>query len=420
MPGTDSSVQERLQRAAAELLLERGADVTAGQIAARAGVTERTFFRYFPDKRAVFFRTEDALLREMERVVLQQAPGTGPVEAALSAMRLVTLGIDEHPDDVLRRAIVIYGAPELLQYRNTVLDEWGELIERALQRAGHGWREAHAAARVAGALFRAAYDIWMVERRSGGTESLTERLGRLIEGRWITEDQAVLGDARDWAAWKPQPAVPTPSEDRSSQAAVDTGRVAAAAAELRRRIFSGELAVGRPLREIQLAAALQVGRNTLRAAMQDLVADGLLRHERHRGTEVPSLGPDDVDDLLGARIAIESEAARQAAERRRVPGDAVAAQRDGWMSGRVDTVEEDLRFHLALVEAASSPRLTLAYRPLEAQLRLLAAQSRSSLLDQDRYAAEHEAVLRAISRGDADAAATAVRAHLQPRVLDTA
>jgi len=57
MPRNGDEVRLRLQEAALELYLERGYDkTTTGDIAARAGVTERTFFRHFGDKREVFSR----------------------------------------------------------------------------------------------------------------------------------------------------------------------------------------------------------------------------------------------------------------------------------------------------------------------------------------------------------------------------
>jgi len=63
-----------LQEAALELYLERGYDkTTAGDIAARAGVTERTFFRHFADKREVFFDRE-AQLRDLLTGAVAAAP----------------------------------------------------------------------------------------------------------------------------------------------------------------------------------------------------------------------------------------------------------------------------------------------------------------------------------------------------------
>ncbi len=58
----EADARTRLQRAALELFREHGYDrTTAAGIAARAGVTERTFFRYFPDKREVLFDGEAVL-----------------------------------------------------------------------------------------------------------------------------------------------------------------------------------------------------------------------------------------------------------------------------------------------------------------------------------------------------------------------
>ncbi|MFX8075170.1 TetR family transcriptional regulator, partial [Acinetobacter baumannii] len=53
----EPGARERLARAALDLYVERGFDETSvGDIAARAGVTERTFFRHFADKREVLFQ----------------------------------------------------------------------------------------------------------------------------------------------------------------------------------------------------------------------------------------------------------------------------------------------------------------------------------------------------------------------------
>ena len=62
MPRNSEDAIKRLRLAALELFAQNGFDqTTAAQIAARAGVTERTFFRHFPDKREVLFDGQDML-----------------------------------------------------------------------------------------------------------------------------------------------------------------------------------------------------------------------------------------------------------------------------------------------------------------------------------------------------------------------
>lgn len=74
-------MRRRLQEAALELFLERGYDgTTAMDIAAQVGVTERTFFRYFPDKRDVLF--DEAALHDGLTKAIGEAPADlAPIEA---------------------------------------------------------------------------------------------------------------------------------------------------------------------------------------------------------------------------------------------------------------------------------------------------------------------------------------------------
>lgn len=80
--------RERLRDAAMELFAERGFDaVTVSEIAARAGVTERTFFRHFADKREVLFAGQEELAASFTEAI-----AGAPADAAL--LDLVTAGLD--------------------------------------------------------------------------------------------------------------------------------------------------------------------------------------------------------------------------------------------------------------------------------------------------------------------------------------
>jgi AcrR family transcriptional regulator len=86
MPRNGDEVRLRLQEAALELYLERGYDkTTTGDIAARAGVTERTFFRHFADKREVFFDGEAQLRDLLTGAVAAEAAGTRPLPTLRAA-----------------------------------------------------------------------------------------------------------------------------------------------------------------------------------------------------------------------------------------------------------------------------------------------------------------------------------------------
>src|ERR1700679_2432751 len=86
MAGSRKDVRLRLQRAALELYAERGFDrTTTADIAALAGVTERTYFRHFPDKREVLFDGEAELLSALAGAVLAAPADLPPLPALLAA-----------------------------------------------------------------------------------------------------------------------------------------------------------------------------------------------------------------------------------------------------------------------------------------------------------------------------------------------
>jgi AcrR family transcriptional regulator len=80
----EPNAPERLRAAAYELYTERGYDqTTVAEIAARAGLTERTFFRHFADKREVLFAGGELFERTITDAVDAAPPSATPFEAVL-------------------------------------------------------------------------------------------------------------------------------------------------------------------------------------------------------------------------------------------------------------------------------------------------------------------------------------------------
>jgi len=153
--------RERLQRAALELFAEHGFDrTTTVQIAARAGVSERTFFRHFPDKREVLFASEGEL-RQVTADALAAVPGvTEPLAALRIAFHDVVPLIERGRPLAELRAPIIAGAPALLEREHAKAADLIDLIAQGLARRGVSERSALLCARVGMAAFSTAIRRW--------------------------------------------------------------------------------------------------------------------------------------------------------------------------------------------------------------------------------------------------------------------
>lgn len=183
------------------------------------------------------------------------------------------------------------------------------------------------------------------------------------------------------------------------------------AAELRRRVLSGELEPGAPLREEALAEEYDLSRHTVRRALERLVADRLLVSEAYRGVRVTSFTDADVIALQQLRTALESEAVRllRAAHGDSWPGELLAplvAAVDG-MGTDAAPEQAHSAFHRALVAAAGSPRITEAYERLDTEMLLFLNQLRSRY-DGAQLCTEHRDYLSDVQHLGEEA----VRQHL--------
>lgn len=108
----------RLERAAVELFTEQGfAATTVPQIADRAGLTTRTFFRHFADKREVLFAGDE--IPENAAALMQDAPaGLAPLALISDRLRTVARSAFEGRRDEVRRVRAIIGSDEALRERD--------------------------------------------------------------------------------------------------------------------------------------------------------------------------------------------------------------------------------------------------------------------------------------------------------------
>jgi len=192
--------------------------------------------------------------------------------------------------------------------------------------------------------------------------------------------------------------------------------VDALAAELRRAIFRGEPAPGESVSEAALARRYDVARPSVRAALQTLVADGLLRREPHRSVYVPRLTAADVRDLFAVRRLLELDAVATLVASGVRPAPVWRALRelealedeDGWD----EVVAHDSALHQALVDATGSPRLRRVHAGIADEVRLAITQLRPAYSSPREIAAEHRVLVEAIGAGDRERALRIARDHL--------
>ena len=162
MAEEEISLRARLQRAALELFRERGYDrTTAAEIAAHAGVTERTFFRQFPDKREVLFDGE-AILRVALTEALAGAPaGLGPLDVLFRAFRSVLPLLEANRPFAKPRQELIAATPALHERELSKLEALGDALAEALRARGVAETTAVLAARIGMAAFAHATIAWL-------------------------------------------------------------------------------------------------------------------------------------------------------------------------------------------------------------------------------------------------------------------
>ncbi|MGB6517164.1 MAG: TetR family transcriptional regulator [Candidatus Cybelea sp.] len=156
--------RSRLEQAALELYSERGfQQVTVEEIAQRAGLTERTFFRPFADKREVLFSGAGALQKHLVRALDDAPHSLSAIDAVGKAVdAAITLFQGRRPFSRRRQAIIAANA-ELQEREHIKLASLASALADGLHRRGVSDPAATLAAEMGIAVFRIAFERWLDE-----------------------------------------------------------------------------------------------------------------------------------------------------------------------------------------------------------------------------------------------------------------
>ncbi len=178
--GNEDDVRVRLQRTALVLFRERGYDrTTAAEIAAQAGVTERTFFRHFPDKREVLFDGEARLRAALTRSIADAPDGLGPLDVLFRAFRSVRPVLEHNRPFSKPRHEVISGTPALRERELAKMAALADALAAALRARGVADLQAVLAARAGMAAFVQATISWLEDPGQGLGERIDLAQGAL-------------------------------------------------------------------------------------------------------------------------------------------------------------------------------------------------------------------------------------------------
>jgi AcrR family transcriptional regulator len=176
----------RLAQAALELYGERGFEqTTVAEIAKRAGLTERTFFRHFADKREVLFAGSASLEALFVSTVSGAPESAAPIDAVAKALEVVAGAFQEHRAFARQRQKAITANAELRERELIKLASLSAALADALRLRGVAEPAASLTAEAGVAVFRIAFERWVDEKNE-------RDLGQLIQES-LDELKAVMG-----------------------------------------------------------------------------------------------------------------------------------------------------------------------------------------------------------------------------------
>jgi AcrR family transcriptional regulator len=154
----------RLEQAALALYGERGFEqTTVAEIAKRAGLTERTFFRHFADKREVLFAGAGTLQDLLVSTLASTPDAAAPIAAVAAALEAAGALLQQRREYARQRQAVIAANAELQERELIKLASLAAALAGTLRRRGVADPAASLAAEAGIAVFRIAFERWINE-----------------------------------------------------------------------------------------------------------------------------------------------------------------------------------------------------------------------------------------------------------------
>jgi AcrR family transcriptional regulator len=181
MPRWEPDSRGRLEDAALALFDERGFEnTTVAEIATHAGLTERTFFRYFADKREVLFWGAATLQGLFVNAATSAPDSTSPIDAIAVALEAAAALLEERREFARRRQTVIAANTELRERELIKLATLADALADALRGRGVSDLAASVTAESGIAVFRIAFARWIAE---ANTKTLSNLIGESLDER---------------------------------------------------------------------------------------------------------------------------------------------------------------------------------------------------------------------------------------------
>lgn len=158
----EPNARGRLMEAAFGLYGERGYEqTTVAEIAERAGLTERTFFRHFSDKREVLFAGAEALQERLVTTVAKAPPSWAPIDAAAAGLEAAGALVQEGGEFARRRQAIIASSAELQERELIKLASLADALAAALRGRGVKEPAASLTAEAGIAVFKVAFERYV-------------------------------------------------------------------------------------------------------------------------------------------------------------------------------------------------------------------------------------------------------------------